>query len=200
MRRPNPSLVTAIAVTSIVLSGCAAAGSSPTLAPPDATATVAPTEPLASATAAPSATSAPSVEPSGPLAVVDGDLVAGAYASTSLGLDMSFDLEAGWHGFADIEDVGFALSREGIGGGVSVTNFGGEVFSDPCSSETTEMLAPTAEAFVAWLADHPELDASEPVDVTLGGQSGPADRPDVRRRGRVPRVPQDLALGPAGRR
>jgi hypothetical protein len=160
-------LVVSVAVASLILVGCAAQGPSGTVALPDPTPTTAPTNPPATPTLTPTP---PSVEPSGPLTVVDGDLAAGTYASTSLGLDMAFELDSGWHGFADIEEVGFALSREGIGGGVSVTNFGGEVFSDPCSPEATEMLEPTAEAFVAWLAEHPELDAADPIEVSLGGQ------------------------------
>jgi hypothetical protein len=163
-----PRLVAVIvAVASLVLVGCAAQGPSGTVALPAPTPTMAPTDPPATPTPAP--TPPPSVEPSGPLTVVDGDLAAGTYASTSLGLDIGFELDGGWRGFADIEDVGFALAREGIEGGVSVTNFGGGVFSDPCSPETTEMLDPTAEAFVAWLAEHPELDAADPIDVSLGG-------------------------------
>jgi hypothetical protein len=158
-------LVTAVLVTSLAAAGCAAPGPSATDAPPPPTSTVAPTDPPA--TPAPTAT--PSAEPTGPLSLVDGDLPAGSYLSSSMGLDISFDLGPGWQGFADIPDVGFALLRPEVEGGVTVTHFGGEVFSEACSSAATVPLETSAEAFVAWLATHPELRADEPAETTLGG-------------------------------
>lgn len=166
-------LAVAFATVSFALGGCATAGPSASEPSTVPTATTGSTDPVAT----PPATVAPTTEPSGAMSIVDGDLAAGSYRSTSLGPEVSFDLGPGWQGAADIEDVGFAVSRPEIAGGVTVTHFGGDVFSDPCSSTASQSLEPTAEAFVGWLTAHPELRAAEPIDTTLGGH--PAIRVDL---------------------
>ena len=51
---------------------------------------------------------------------------------------------------------------------------GGWLYEDPCnaSGSPSVEVGPTAEHFAAAIADHPLFDATEPVDVTLGGYAG----------------------------
>jgi hypothetical protein len=71
--------------------------------------------------------------------------------------------------------AGFAIGR------------GGWVYSEPCGdAEDPDMpMGPTVDEFVEALVAHPQLDATDPVDVTVGGYpgsylelQGPADRTD----------------------
>jgi hypothetical protein len=104
--------------------------------------------------------------------VPDGPLSPGTYVSSATGVTITFRVgEAGWNGLPDLPGAGSALSRDGIEGGMTMTTFGGEVFSEPCSPEQTEPVEATAEAFVAWLGAHPELQAGEPVETTLAGHA-----------------------------
>jgi hypothetical protein len=53
---------------------------------------------------------------------------------------------------------------------------GGDVFSDPCltdeEADADVPVGPTVDELAAALADHPALDVTAPVDVTLAGYSG----------------------------
>lgn len=54
---------------------------------------------------------------------------------------------------------------------------GGNVFSDPCRTEDVEQgadvpVGPTVDDLVTALVDHPSLEVTDPVDVTLAGYSG----------------------------
>ena len=51
---------------------------------------------------------------------------------------------------------------------------GGWLYEDPCNAfgSPSVEVGPTAEDFAAALADHPLLDATAPVDVTVGGYAG----------------------------
>jgi hypothetical protein len=97
--------------------------------------------------------------------------------SSASGVTVTVEVGEGWSGIGDLPGAGSGLYREEIQGGVTFTTFGGEVFSQPCSGEGTEPIEATAAAFIAWLAAHPELQATEPVETTLAGH--PALQLDV---------------------
>ncbi len=172
-----------VVALSVVAAGLlAACGGSPAsvTSPPSPSADATPSAPPPSPSAAMSPQPSASVEPTTAAggAIPEGPVPAGEYTSTSLGETITFTVDAeGWIGFPDIPDVGLALSRQDNPGGVSITTFGGEVFSQPCSPDATETIDATAAGFVAWLADHPELNATAPVETTLGGH--PALQLDV---------------------
>lgn len=179
--------VVSLSLCMIVLAACAGAQTPATPSPsPIAAATASPAVPPSVAPSPSAVPSAPGAHASGhaePTAsaggpIPDGPVSPGTYTSTSLGETITFTIdEPGWTAFADIPGVGLALSREGIPGGVTITTFDGEVFSQPCSPEETESVEATAAEFVGWLAQHPELNATEPVETTLGGH--PAIQLDV---------------------
>jgi hypothetical protein len=108
----------------------------------------------------------------------NGELEPGRYRSTGLGPTIEFELQDdGWSGDEDLPGIGFAMLRADPAAGVSVVPFTGEVFADACSGEETAEIEASAEGFIAWLADHPELESDKPVEVMLGGQ--PAHQIDV---------------------
>jgi hypothetical protein len=147
-------------------------------ATPSPSSTTAPT-PSAIVTASPLAAT-PSAAPAtaaGPGTVGDGPVAPGRYRSSTTGVTVEFDIAGEWEGAADIPEVGFWLAPAGIDGGLTMTHFPGEVFTDPCSPEGSEAIDRSAEAFIGWLAAHPELDAAEPVEATLAGR--PAIQLDV---------------------
>jgi hypothetical protein len=76
----------------------------------------------------------------------------------------------GWTGGA--EYVGKRDNAPPSGAGLLFTR-GAPLYVDPCGSETgTIPVGPTVDDFASALADHPELDVTTPVDVTLAGYSG----------------------------
>ena len=160
----------------VLLAGCGGSQASIT-SPPSSSPAVSPSaSPSEAMSPQPSAVLEPTTAAGG--TIPEGPIPPGEYTSTSLGETISFTVDAeGWMGSPDIPDVGLALTRQEIRGGVSITTFGGEVFAQPCSPDQTETIDATAAAFVAWLADHPELNATEPVETTLGGH--PAVQLDV---------------------
>jgi hypothetical protein len=85
----------------------------------------------------------------------------------------------GWSGLEDSPGDGFALFNEAVGGphGISVVSYSGEVFSELCSPEPTEMIGPKAADLIAFLAAVEGVDAGDPVDTTAGGL--PAIRLDL---------------------
>ena len=177
MNGPGTALVGVVVL--FLVAACAGPGASVS---PSATtsASIAPSPPPATRSPSPAATEAPEepAPPSGacaPGTVCDGPLEPGTYTSTALGSPITFEIGAGWNGFPDLPDVGFALLRQDLGNavGLTVTWFPGKVFEQTCPDEpTTADLEPGAQAFVEWLATHAALDATEPQEVTVGGMSG----------------------------
>lgn len=126
----------------------------------------------------------PDLEPDGICAIGagGGDIpttaLDGSYSTDVVGVDVSFEVaEPGWVGIPAIPGAGFGLDRAEAAGALFVVPFPGEVFSDPCSPDPVEPLEATAASFIGWIAEHPELDATTPVETTLGGH--PALQVDV---------------------
>lgn len=90
---------------------------------------------------------------------------------------ITFTVPDGWTGFGDDENVVW-LADGGAAppGGASILFMRGSwLASDPCAeaAETPDIpVGPTVDDFASALADHPVLDTTDPVDVTLGGYSG----------------------------
>lgn len=156
---------------SATVAACGAAAPSPSPTSPPTPSAIATASPLA---ATPSATPE---TPAGPGTVGDGLVAPGRYRSSTTGVTVEFDVAGDWVGAADIPEAGLWLAPAGVDGGMSLTHFPGEVFVDPCSPDATEGIDRSAEAFIGWLAAHPELDAADPVEVTLAGR--PALQLDV---------------------
>jgi hypothetical protein len=119
-----------------------------------------------------SAPQEPTPKPCVPGFVCGGELVPGEYTSTSTGVTITFTLSGeGWSGAEDTPEDGFALFNDAVGGphGISVVAYYGEVFSDVCSPDATEMIGTTAADFVAFLAAVDGIGAEAPVDTTTGG-------------------------------
>ena len=94
-----------------------------------------------------------------------------------------------WSAADEIQNVGFALQRDGIEGAVTVTVFLGQVFAEPCTPDETVELDRSASGLTGWLAAHPELKAAEAIEAAIGGQ--PALQLDV-----TADVPPSCAEGP----
>jgi hypothetical protein len=153
--------------------------------------------PTSSAPAATSAATSPSSVP--PAAIPDGLLAAGTYETTPfhLGQVMScmtprqagcseseddsiratLTVPDGWAGFGD----GIWLADEGNGapaGAALGFGRGGWLQSDPCltpersGTHADIEVGPSVDDFANAIADHPLLDATDPVPVTLAGYSG----------------------------
>jgi hypothetical protein len=164
------SVAGAVLVTGWLTLGCANAASPGVPSSGGATSATPEVSPPSSEPSATPQVASPSADAAGD-SVPEGPLGSGTYTSTTLGLTVEFAIaDDGWVAVPDLEEVGFALEREGISGGVTVTHFPGEVFAEPCSPEQTEMIERSADSFVGWLSDHPALDATAPVETTLGGQ------------------------------
>lgn len=124
----------------------------------------------------------PELGPTGICGFTGGDIptteLEGKYTTDAVGVDVSFEVKApGWVGIADVPGAGFGLNRAESEGAISVVPFPGEVFSDPCKDAPVEPLERSADAFINWIAAHPELKATAPVETTLGGH--PALQVDV---------------------
>jgi hypothetical protein len=136
-----------------------------------------------------------------PLAVHDGPLEPGTYAATPFvgidwdpcladgalatapdcddptvddGLRFTFDVPDGWAGI-----FGTLFRADGGNeppGGAGLGFFrGGSLYSNLCPTRSGVPdipVGPTVDDFVTALVEHPLLDATEPVDVTLGGYAG----------------------------
>lgn len=115
----------------------------------------------------------PTAKPCDPGFVCGSDLVPGEYTSTSTGATITFTLVGdGWTGLEDTPGDGFGLFHEAVGGphGISVTTFSGEVFSDVCSPEATEMIGATADDFMRFLATVEGVQRGAPLNQQIGGQ------------------------------
>ena len=91
-------------------------------------------------------------------------------------MTFTFDAPASWERF---EEIGVWIDSNGPPDGADLMFFrGGGLFSDPClTQEEAEAAAdiavgPTVDDLVTALVDHPSLDVTAPVDVTLAGYSG----------------------------
>jgi hypothetical protein len=91
-------------------------------------------------------------------------------------ITFTFDAPASWERF---EEIGVWIDSNGPPDGADLMFFrGGGLFSDPCLTEEEADAAadvavgPTVDDLVTALVDHPSLDVSSPVDVTLAGFSG----------------------------
>lgn len=151
--------------------------------------------PGGSSVGGPGPTPAPTASPTptpGPAALRNAVLPAGTYVTTpfapptDLGLCIpqqpgctepasddtirfTFSVPNGWEGGT----IPVVWSTYGDGVGL-VFERGGSLYSHPCGDEPPPNIAvgPTVDDFVSALVDHPLLDVSTPVDVTLGGFSG----------------------------
>jgi hypothetical protein len=123
---------------------------------------------------------APASEPGSatcePPVVCDGAMPAGAYVSETTGARIEFSVDDhGWFGLVDTEGEGFGLylGDLDIGHGIYAVAYAGEYFTDACdpNAGTTKGGAAPAD-FIAMIAARDGVTATEPVEVTIGGQPG----------------------------
>jgi hypothetical protein len=105
------------------------------------------------------------------------ELEPGLYRDRSLGPSLVFEVGPGWTALPSIPEVGAAFIRDEPGGFFAISEFHGEVFTDPCRTPANEAtFGPeagtvdlTAEAFIEYIASHPLLTASVPVASEIAG-------------------------------
>ena len=89
---------------------------------------------------------------------------------------ITFTLPEGWTGFGGASIVPTAESYSPPGGAALLFMRGGWLYSELCGRPGSPgPLIPTGttvDQFVTALVDHPDLNVTSPVDVTLGGYSG----------------------------
>jgi hypothetical protein len=117
-------------------------------------------------------------ESSCPPRVCDGPLPPGDYLSESLGVTLTFRVDDGWIGGADIPDEGFFLQDRTARApaAMSVMRFPGDVFTDPCAVGSTEPVS-GADALVMWLEDHDSLEVNQVTPTEVAGR--PATQVDA---------------------
>lgn len=129
-------------------------------------------------TPAPTMTPRPTPEPDPTLAdcppsfrcpILPGEHSTGVLGATTLTLTV----ESEWQAMVAPEARSLAMGHMGAPPAF-LTAFvtTGEVFSDPCNLELTAQVPPTPDGILGWLAQHPELDVSEPQATVLGGLPG----------------------------
>jgi hypothetical protein len=150
--------------------------------------------------AAPVATPSPTPTPTptaSPKTLVDGSLAAGAYTATPFAqpgsdrcpeppmpgcsdsitddtIRFTFTIPNGWSGLGDWVTPTDVKYNAPAGTGVGFVR-GGALFTNPCfksPDNPTIAVGPSVNDFATALANHPLLDTTTPVDVTLAGYSG----------------------------
>jgi hypothetical protein len=193
MNIPSRIAIAAAAVIALALVGALAFSRSGGVAVP------APT-PSLSPSASPSPSKSPSPGPS-PARIPDGPLAAGAYTfqpfagpgglcvaeSSQAGcieagaeddsIRITFTLPDGWKGIEGWAVVPTVESYKPPGGAWLLFMRGGWLYPKLCagpgnSGGPTIPTGTTVDEFVTALVDHPDLNVTSPVDVTLGGYSG----------------------------
>jgi hypothetical protein len=89
-------------------------------------------------------------------------------------LGFTFTVPDGWAGIG--LDAIWVEENKPPGGASMLFTLGNWLYSDPCRKPDTASpdvrVGPTADDFAGALANHPLLDVTAPVDVTLAGYSG----------------------------
>lgn len=88
---------------------------------------------------------------------------------------VTFIVPDGWSG-APLRSIWLTTGRNSAPGGAGlIFNRGGWLHSDPCRNDAANpdiQVGPTVDDFANALADHPLLEVTTPVDISLGGYSG----------------------------
>jgi hypothetical protein len=86
----------------------------------------------------------------------------------------TFTVPDGWAGAPFGSDIWLAVEQNsGPAGAGMLLGRGGWMYSDPCKSPEVDVpVGPTVDDFVTALVEHPALDLTDPIDVTLGGHPG----------------------------
>ena len=166
-----PAAIAATAVVAVVVAGINLLPGSQTGvggAPPPAS--LSPSQsPSPSPTPEPTASLVTHVVRSGPVGLDDQDPRAAS-------ITITFDAPARWERF---EEIGVLMYDNAPPNGAALFIYGGAdigLFSDPCRPEPRGdadiAVGPTVEDLVTALVDHPSLDVTSPVDVTLAGYAG----------------------------
>lgn len=151
----------------LLIAACTAASSSPSA---ETSVEPSPSEAAVETEPQPGASSAPPCDPG---FVCSGELAPGDYTSTSIGPTITFALAGdGWSGQEFLPGDGFALFNDAVGGthGISVVAYSGEVFSEVCSPDATEMIGATADDFMRFLATVEGVQRGAPLNLQIGGQ------------------------------
>jgi hypothetical protein len=193
MDSPFKLAIAAAAVVVVAIVGINMLPENAAVGGPGATPTSTPTPPP-SPSLAPSPSSARAVFPEGPLAagsytiqpfVGPGGLCMGQPGCTEAGAEddsirITLTVPDGWAGL-ELAVVPSDESYSPPGGGSLIVMRGGWLYtvSQVCGGSGPDAptgpdisTGTTVEAFVTALVDHPDLDVTDPVDVTLGGYSG----------------------------
>jgi hypothetical protein len=85
-------------------------------------------------------------------------------------IHLMIDVPSGWSGVAP---AAVWIAENAAPGGAAVgVGFGGDLPRDPCLTTDLIDTGSTVDGFANAIAAHPVLDATDPVDVSLGGYSG----------------------------
>jgi len=180
--------IAAAAVVVIALIGINLLPGTGSVGGPAPSPTVAPS-PAASPTStpAPTPTASPASIPDGPLAAGtyttqpfagSGGLCMGQTGCIEAGVEddsirISITLPDGWTGIEGGAVVPTVESYSPPGGAGLLFMRGGWLYSELCAGPGPDIpTGTTVDEFVTALVDHPDLDVTSPVDVTLGGYSG----------------------------
>jgi hypothetical protein len=158
-----------------------------------ASATAAPTPTTSPPGPTPSPSKSPSPSPS-PARIPDGPLAAGTYTTQPFAgpgrlcmgqagcieagpeddsIRITFTLPDGWTGIEGWAVVPTVESYSPPGGAWLLFMRGGWLYSELCAGPGPDIpTGTTVDEFVTALVDHPDLDVTSPVDVTLAGYSG----------------------------
>jgi hypothetical protein len=132
-----------------------------------------------SAPPSPTRSDAATPNPSG-VALPDGLLTPGTYVmvpcsappctASEDSIHLTVDVPSGWSGVAP---AAIWIAENAPPGGAAVgVGFGGDLPRDPCVTKDLIDTGTSVDGFANAIAAHPVLDATNPVDVSLGGYSG----------------------------